>query len=126
MNTPPLQVGGASLTDVITVAKNIVVNLGLIAQEYLQVNGSTNMAAISVPTIVKPSAGRVARVSITTAGSATGMIYDSVSLTTTTKPVWVIPETAASDGEPYEVNIAVNFGILVVPGTGQTVCVGFS
>jgi hypothetical protein len=123
VNTPS---GGASTSDVLTAIKNIVTALATAAQNYLNVQGATNAAAISVPTVVKASPGRIARVSIIVAGSGTGFIYDGVTLAATTRPLWVIPETAKADGEPYEVDFACAFGLLVVPGTGQTVSVGYS
>jgi hypothetical protein len=118
--------GGASTADVLTAIKNIVTALGTASQNFLNVNGITNAANISVPTVVKTSAGRIARVSIIVAGSATGFVYDGASLTATTKPLWVIPAAAQPNGEPYEVNFATSFGLLIVPGAGQTVSVGFS
>lgn len=124
-DTKPLQ-AGASLSDLLTTAQNIVKAINNVAQNYLNVQGLTSFANISAPTVVKASPGRVCRLSITTAGSATGMVYDGATLAATSKPLWVIPETAASNGEPYEVNFATTFGLLIVPGSGQVVAVGFS
>jgi hypothetical protein len=122
----PAPAGSASTADVLTAIKNIVTALATATQAYLNVEGQTNSANISVPTVVKASAGRIARVSIIVAGSATGFIYDGASLTATTKPLWIIPEAAATNGEPYVVKFPTSFGLLVVPGTGQTVSVSFS
>jgi hypothetical protein len=122
----PTPVGSASLADILTATKNIVTALATATQAYLNVEGQTNSANISVPTVVKASAGRIARVSVIVAGSATGFIYDGASLTATTKPLWIIPEAAATNGEPYVVKFPTSFGLLVVPGTGQTVTVSWS
>jgi hypothetical protein len=119
-------VGGASTADVLTAIKNIVTALATATQAYLNVQGITNAANISVPTVVKPTGGRIARVSVIVAGSSTGFVYDGATLTATTKPLWIIPETAATNGEPYTVNFATSFGLLIVPGNGQTVSVGYS
>jgi hypothetical protein len=126
MNTPAAPTNTASTSDVLSAIKNIVLALATAAQNYLNVQGATNAAAISVPTVVKASAGRIASVSIIVAGSGTGFIYDGTTLTATTKPLWVIPEAAKSNGEPYVVNFPASFGLLVVPGTGQTVSVSYS
>lgn len=120
------QTGGGSLSDLLTAAQNIVKGISALTQNYLNVQGVMNFAGIAVPTVIKPSSGRVCRISITTAGSATGMVYDGATLQATSKPLWVIPTVAASDGEPYEVQLPTNFGLLVVPGTGQVVAGSYS
>lgn len=112
----------ASLDDIVTFGKNIVTAINGLSQTYLNVNGTTNAAGISTTTVVKNSSGRVARVSVTTAGSAPGTIYDAASSGATTRPLYVIPNTVGV----VEVNLAANYGIVVAPGTGQVVTVGFS
>jgi hypothetical protein len=123
--TPPAS-GNASLTDILTAVKNVVTALNNATQTYLNVNGLTVVSAINVPTVIKASGGRVVNVSITTAGASTGVIYDAVLVGATTKPLWVIPEAIATDGEPYRVNLPSVYGIVVVPGGGQVVAVSYS
>jgi hypothetical protein len=122
-NSHPLP--GASLSDLLTAVKNLVIALNGATQAFRAVNGVSTTEAITTPTVVKPAPGRVASVSIITAGSTTGLIYDSASIAET-MPLWVIPETAKSTGEPYVVNLPADSGILVVPGTGQSVTVSWS
>ena len=117
---------GVGASQILSAIQNIVTALATATQAYLNVQGQTNAANISVPTVVKASSGRIARVSIIVAGSATGFVYDGASLTATTKPLWIIPEAAQTNGEPYIVNFACSFGLLIVPGTGQSVTVGYS
>jgi hypothetical protein len=124
--SPSTVAGGIGASQLLTALQNVVTAINTASTAFLNVNGQTNAANISVPTVVKPSPGRIARVSIIVAGSATGFIYDGASLTARTKPLWIIPEAGATNGEPYEVNFATSFGLLVVPGTGQTVTVGYS
>ncbi len=112
----------ASISDVLTAIKNIVTGVNALAQNYLNVQGITNSAALTAATVVKSSAGRVARVSVIVAGSATGTVYDGATVTATTKPLYVIPMTVGV----FEVNLPANFGILVLPGTGQTVTISWS
>lgn len=127
MDTPTKSFqSGASLSDLLTTLQNLVKAVNNVGQNYLNVQGLTSLANISVPTVVKASTGRVCTISVTTAGSATGLVYDGATLTATSKPIWVIPEAAKTDGEPYVVNIPTTAGILVVPGTGQTVTAGYS
>lgn len=118
MDTTPKQ-GNASLSDILSAAKNIASQIGAAAQNYLNVQGLFSVAAISAPAVIKTSAGRLCRVSVTTAGSAAGAIYDGAILTATTRPIYVIPQTVGV----VEVNIPVGYGILVVPGSGQVLTV---
>jgi hypothetical protein len=118
------QSAGANLSDLLTAAKNIVTAINALAQNYLNVQGLQNFTNVTVPTVIKASSGRIVRISVTTAGSATGTVYDGATLSATSKPLYVIP--AAVGTEPYEVNLPASFGILVVPGSGQTVAGSWS
>jgi hypothetical protein len=118
--------GSASLSDILTAAKNLVTALNNAADAYLSVNGKSTLENITVPTIVKATPGRVASVSIIVSGSSTGYLYDANNLTNTTAPLWIIPETSQPNGEPYVVNMPTNTGLICVPGTGQSVTVNWS
>jgi hypothetical protein len=121
MNTPQ-QTGGASLSDLLTTLKNTVTAVSSLAQTYLNVQGAQNFAGLTAATVVKPSAGRIANISVIVAGSATGAVYDSAATGNTTKPLYVIPTTVGV----YVVNLPASFGITIAPGTGQTVSGSFS
>lgn len=121
MTTTPTA-GSASTADVLTAIKNIVTALATASQNYLNVQGVINVAGITAPTVLKATAGRVASVSVIVAGSAQGMIYDSALIGRTTKPLVPIPNIIGV----YTANFPANFGILVVPGSGQTVTVSYS
>ena len=112
----------ASTSDVLTAIKNIVTALATEAANFLNVNGQVNAADISVPTVVSIKVGRIASVSVIIAGSSTGLVYDGATLTTTTKRMYVIPNTVGV----FVVNLPVSFGILIVPGSGQIVTVSYS
>ena len=114
----------ASLSDILTATKNIVTALATAAQNYLNVQGLINAAGITATTLVSAKAGRIANVSVIVAGAATGMIYDATSTTDTTKPIYVIP--MAVGNAPYIVNMPVSFGIVIAPGSGQTITVSYS
>lgn len=129
MATPeprPLPQAGASLADLLTAVKNLVVAVNALTTVIIQINGQSTAEGIASPTVVKASPGRVASVSIIKPGSGTGIIYDSNSVNTMTAPLWIIPDALPADGEPYTVNMATNSGILVVPGMGQVVTVNWA
>lgn len=112
----------ASTSDVLTAIKNIVTALATENANFLNVNGQLNAAGLTATTQVKATAGRVASVSVIVAGSAAGHIYDGAIVAATTKPLYVIPNTVGI----FVVNMPASFGIVVVPGTGQTVTVSYS
>src|SRR5882757_3026416 len=93
MNTTPQQTGGASLSDILTVAKNLATAVNSLAQTYLNVQGAQNFAGLTAATVVKSSAGRIANISVIVAGSATGAVYDSAATGKTAKPLFIIPMT---------------------------------
>ena len=113
---------GASLSDILTTAQNMVVAINNVATTYLTVQGKSNVADISVPTVVKSSPGRLVRVSVTQTGNVTGAIYDNTVGNSTLRTLYVIPTTLGVE----EVNIPANYGISVIPGAGQVVTVSFS
>lgn len=112
----------ASLTDLLTALKNLVTAVNTLTQTYTNIEGAQTIESISTATLVKNSSGRLATVSVTTPGSAVGHIYDSNSISSATKPLYVIPNTVGV----YIVKMPVNYGILVVPGSFQMVAVSFS
>lgn len=112
----------ASLSDLLTTAKNIASAINGVAQTYLNVQGSKVRQNITASTAVSAEAGRVAMVAVTTAGSAVGTIYDSASTAITTRPIYTIPNTV---GVVF-VNLPVTYGVVVAPGSGQAVTVSYS
>ena len=112
----------ASLSDLLTAAKNIASAINGVAQTYTNVQGARVFQKVTTTTAVSTSAGRLAMISVTTAGSTTGTIYDAADVATTTRPIYIIPMTV---GVVF-VNLPVVYGIVVVPGTGQNVTVSYS
>jgi hypothetical protein len=114
----------ASLDDIVTTSKNIVTALNTSYQTSLALNGTKTSVAISGQKIVSQGAGRVVRVSVTTAGSANGTIYDAASTTTATSTA-VIASIPQAIGV-YEFNIPVVNGIVISPGTSQVLTLIYS
>lgn len=112
----------ASLSDILTVGKNIVTAINGVAQNYINVQGAQNSGNLTSATLVQLGQGRVAMVSVTVAGSATGRIYDTNSASSTSNPIYVIPNTV---GVVF-VNMPVGIGLVVAPGTGQAVTISYS
>ena len=112
----------ASLSDLLTTAKNIASAINGVAQTYVAVQGAKTRQNITAATVVSVAQGRLATVSVTTAGSAVGTIYDSASTSVTTRPIYTIPNTVGV----VSVNLPVVYGVVVTPGTGQAVTVSYS
>ena len=112
----------AGLSDILTAAKNVVTAINGVAQSYLDVQGIRTAQTLTAATLVSTMGGRVASVSITVAGSGTGAIYDCNFLASPTRQIFTIPNTVGI----VVVNLPVTYGIVVVPGTGQTVSVSYS
>lgn len=112
----------ASLSDLLTAAKNIVTAINGLGQTYLNIQGALSYTDLTAATLVHSGNGRLCNVVVTTAGSATGAVYDSTNTTTPANLIYVIPNTVGV----YTVNFPVNYGIVVVPGTGQVVSVSHS
>ena len=111
----------ATLTDILVTAQNIAQAIGTVGQTYANVQGTQNLPLIAAATLVKPSAGRVCTVSVTTAGSV-GAIYDANVATATTRQIYVIPAAVGL----YVVNLPTTYGIVVAPGSSQVLTVSFS
>lgn len=112
----------ASLSDLLTTAKNIATAINGVAQTYVAVQGARVQQNITATTVVNASAGRLATVSVTTAGTTGGIIYDANDTGTTTRPIYVMDNTV---GVVF-VNLPVVYGIVVVPGSGQAVSISYS
>lgn len=112
----------ASLTDLLTAAKNIVTAINGAAQTYLNVNGTSTTNGLTAATVVKTGQGRIVTVSVVATSTTAGKIYDATVAAATTNPIGVIP---ASVGV-FTWNISCNNGIVVAPGSGQTVTISYS
>jgi len=112
----------ATLDDLLTAQKNGVTAINGVSNATLFMAGKISAPALSAATLVRTGAGWVAKVSVTTAGSASGMVYDSVSTGSPTLPIAVIPNTVGI----VTVNLPVTNGIVFVPGSGMTATVSYS
>lgn len=112
----------ASLDEILSATKNISLALSQNAQAMLNTAGQSSVTGIAAATLVKSGQGRLVIVIVTTASSATGAIYDVSVATSTANLIYTIPATVGV----YPIGIAINYGIVVAPGSGMTVAVGYS
>lgn len=114
----------ATLSDVVTVAQNVVQAINNLATTYLDVEGQTTKANITGnASLVMSGPGRLCRVSVTTAGNSSGTIYDSNTVSLLTRPIYTVGNLTGITN----VSLPVGYGIVVVPGGGnQTISVSYS
>lgn len=112
----------ASLTDILTASQNLVRAISALGTTFMQLQGDKAANGISSTTQVSTGQGRLARVSVIAAGSATGMAYDASSTADTSSPIMVIPGNVGI----IDVNIPTNNGIVIAPGSGQVITVSYS
>jgi hypothetical protein len=79
---------------------------------------------ITTATVIKASAGRLIKISVNVAGSAAGSASDSATVAGVAAGnlVAVIPNTVGV----YSLSWPCKNGIVVTPGTGQTISVAYS
>lgn len=109
--------------DFLTTLKNIVTALNTQNQTSINVAGAQDFYNITSATLVKNSAGRLVNISVIVKGSANGTVYDASSQTDTSRPIYSISDAATGI---QVVNLPVQYGLLIVPGIGQTVAGSFS
>lgn len=120
-----------SISDILTVGKNIVTAIATLGQNYLAVQGVSITKNITASTLLKSGSGRVAAVIVIVSGSGDGAIYDAVSTATASSvnKIWTIHKSATVVDEtstPVVLNLPFKDGLVITPGTGMTVIVSYS
>lgn len=117
----------ASLSDILTTQKNGVVAINNIAQTFLRYIGTNTSPALSTAAVIVVGAGRLVNISVVTAGTAAGTVYNSatydpLSPPADTQKLFTIPTTAGV----INLNLVFAQGLVFVPGTGQRVALTYS
>jgi hypothetical protein len=121
-NPVPTPTGGASLSDLLTALRNLVIAVNNASTTYANIAGIANFGPITSATVIKNSAGRICEIAIISAGTTTGYVYDSASTGTTTATMIPLPNIVGV----YKVSWPMAVGLLVIPGTGQTISGSYS
>ena len=90
----------------------------------LTCQGAASVLNITAAAVIKKSAGRLVRINVLVAGSAAGSANDVAATAgaATANQVFAIPNTVGS----YLLDWPCAAGIVVTPGTGQTIAVSFT
>ena len=88
--------------------------------------GAANKSALNITddTIVKASAGFVVTLVVLDAGSANGGLYDTAVIADAAaeNEIFAIPQVAGV----YTINFPASSGIVIKPGTGQTIAISYN
>jgi hypothetical protein len=112
----------ASLSDILTAAKNLVTSVNQLGLTYLRVNGTTRSATLTAATLVSSGQGRIASISVVVAGSSACVVYDSNAVASLTNGLAAVTNAIGVT----VINMPYNNGLVVVPGTGMTVVISYS
>ena len=112
----------ASLDTIVTNIQNLANAVFTASTNYSNVNGLQDFFNVTAATVIRTGNGRICRVSVIVAGSAAGTVYDANSTTDTSRPIYKISNALGIT----DVSLPVQYGVMIVPGTGQTVAGSFS
>jgi hypothetical protein len=114
----------ASLDDIATIQKNGVIGINTLNLTLGRIYGSTTSATVTAPTMVITGPGRLVNVSVLVAGSAPGTINNanSTSAAAAENALRIAPNTVGV----HEANQLFVNGLVIVPGTGQSLNVTYS
>src|SRR4029077_4526205 len=90
--------------------------------DFYAVNAAT-VINVTAQTVIKASPGRLVRIDVTVAGSGAGSVNDTATIAgiAAANLVTTIPAVAV----PLWLDWPMQAGIVVTPGTGQTLAVGY-
>ncbi len=114
----------ASLDDVLTSLQNIVKAFNSFSQSNIQLSGTTNTQNLSATTLIKTGSGRMLTISVTTAGTTVGGLYDSATIDAANQNNLLIVVLNGVAFAP--VNMTFQNGLVYIPGTGQTVAICYT
>lgn len=87
------------------------------------ISATSRTLNITAATVIKASAGQVVTISVLVAGDAAGTVNDcaTTGAAAASNAICPIPDTVGI----YPVNFPATTGIVVAPGTGQTLAISF-
>lgn len=114
----------ASLDDILTTQKNGVVALNNVFQALAVLNPTATSSTVTSSTLIIAGKGRLLSFSVTVAGTTNGTIYNygTPSGAGAANALVATPTTVGV----YQVNMIFTDGLVVTPGTGQSVNVTYS
>lgn len=113
----------ASLDDILTAQKNGVVAINNLSQNTVRALGTQTSLTVTATTVIFTGAGYLVSFSVVVAGSAAGTIYNANNTSpAASNALCVTPTTTGV----YGAGQVFTSGLVVVPGTGQSINVTYS
>ena len=114
----------ASLSDILTVQKNGVVAINNLSQANLKTFGTVTSITVTASTLIMTGSGYIVNFSVVVGGTGTGLIYDfpTTVAPAANKALCATPTTIGV----YPTGQFFTSGLLIVPGTGQSINVTYS
>ena len=114
----------ASLDDIATIQKNGVIGINTLNLTLGRIYGSTTSATVTAPTMVITGPGRLVNVSVLVAGTTTGTVNNAASTgaAAAANALRIAPNTVGV----HDANQVFTVGLVIVPGTGQSLNVTYS
>ena len=114
----------ATIDDLLTTQKNGVIALNNINQTSEFLSGKTTSATVTSQTVIATGKGRLVSFSVVVAGSAAGTI-NNAAVTSSVASGNALVATPNTIGT-YQCGCNFTTGLIVTPGTGQSVNVTYS
>ena len=113
----------ASIDDILTVLKNVVVAINGWTTVTRKNAGTATSTTVTASTLVATGNGRLVSIQVVVAGTTPGFVYNSSTTTVTASQVMAAaPNTIGS----YACGTNYTAGLVVVPGTGQSLNITYS
>lgn len=114
----------ATLDDILTTQKNGVVGLNNLNQTYAYLGGKLTSLTVTAQTVVVTGSGRLTGFSILVAGTTVGTVNNAqtAALAVASNALVPLPNTIGF----YQCGCAFTNGLVITPGTGQSVNVTYS
>jgi hypothetical protein len=124
----------ASLDDILTTQKNGVVAICTMGQIFQHYVGILTSQTVTASTLIFAGSGRLVNFSIVVKGSTNGMIYNSATVAgaAAANALCAVPAPSTTGDAPYAgigvypANLIFLNGLVIVPGTGQSINVTYS
>jgi len=114
----------ASLDDIATIQKNGVIGVNTLNLTLNRIYGTVTSATVTTTTQIVVGAGRLVNVSVVVAGTTSGLIHNAASTgaAAAANALVAVPTTVGV----HPANQLFTNGLVIVPGTGQSLNVTYS
>lgn len=114
----------ASLDDMLTTHKNGVVAINNLHQGNTRSEGTNTSSTVTASTLIISGKGRLVNFSVVVPGSTVGAIYNSLSVSGVTAPNQLV--SVPNVNGVYVCGQIFTNGLVIIPGTGQSINVTYS